>query len=528
MVSQAIPSRFSAPARPAALIASPPVIAARLWTKVVGTLCLPFHQSLRRQGTNLDSGPFPRRPGARRFRGSLPPSVLGRAGSRLRGQRLAERDRRAPGDDAGLFGAARHAGDGLAWHERNPPTGLGGPGDPQRGEPDLRAFDRRSGFRRAGAQVSNLGAGPFPGASRRGQDSSAPIAGGARRQSGAERAGGARGMMASRGEAPPPAGGPARHIPALLDEAVAALGVHEGGVYCDGTFGAGGYARAILDRGGRVVAIDRDPDAIAAGQALAASAGGRLALVEGRFGELDAIARSQGFSALDGVVLDIGVSSMQLDEAQRGFSFRNDAPLDMRMGRSGRSAADPLADILYHFGEERAARRIARAIVHDREAAAFVSTRQLASLIERVAPARPGEAIHPATRSFQALRIAVNDELGELARGLVAAEAILKPGGRLAVVTFHSLEDRVVKQFLARRSGRGETAGRRLPGEKPPPAPTFSVEGGQPIVPSEAERVANPRARSAKLRFATRSAAPARGKDDRLIELVAIPPRRRS
>jgi len=341
-------------------------------------------------------------------------------------------------------------------------------------------------------------------------------------------------MTASRGEARPPAGGLARHIPVLLEEAVAALGVHEGGVYCDGTFGAGGYARAIVDRGGRVIAIDRDPAAIAGGQALAASAGGRLALVEGRFGELDAIARKQGFSTLDGVVLDVGVSSMQLDEARRGFSFRHDAPLDMRMGRGGRSAADlladeaeeALADILYYFGEERAARRIARAIVTERQAAPLVSTRQLASLIERVAPARPGEPIHPATRSFQALRIAVNDELGELARGLVAAEAILKPGGRLAVVTFHSLEDRIVKQFFARRSGRGEAAGRRLPGEKPAPAPTFSTQGRQPIAPGEAERSANPRARSAKLRFATRTGAPARGADDALMALTEASSRR--
>jgi 16S rRNA (cytosine1402-N4)-methyltransferase len=337
-------------------------------------------------------------------------------------------------------------------------------------------------------------------------------------------------MMASRGEASPPAGGPARHIPVLLEEAVAALGVHEGGAYLDGTFGAGGYARAILERGARVVAIDRDPQAIEAGRALEAASGGRLILIHGRFGELDKIVRAQGFADLDGVTLDIGVSSMQLDEGARGFSFLKDAPLDMRMDKAGRSVADLLAeedeeaiaDILYHLGEERASRRIARAIVADRKATPFVSTRQLASLIERVAPARPGEAIHPATRSFQALRIAVNDELGELAHGLVAAEAILKPGGHLAVVTFHSLEDRIVKQFFARRSGRGETAGRRLPGEKPAAPPTFVVEGRQPIAPSEAERLANPRARSAKLRFATRTVAPARGEDAALTALTQV------
>ncbi len=335
-------------------------------------------------------------------------------------------------------------------------------------------------------------------------------------------------MIASRGEASPPAGGPARHVPVLLEEAVAALGVHEGGVYLDGTFGAGGYAAAILERGGRVIAIDRDPSAIAAGRTLAAASGGRLTLVRGRFGGLDAIARGQGYSRVDGVALDIGVSSMQFDEAERGFSFRHDAPLDMRMEQQGRSAADLLAeegeetiaDILYYFGEERAARRIARAIVADRKAAPFVTTRQLAALIERVAPARPGEAIHPATRSFQALRIAVNDELGELARGLIAAEAILKPGGRLVVVTFHSLEDRIVKQFFARRSGRGEAAGRRLPGEAPAPAPTFAVPGGQPITPNDSEIDANPRARSAKLRFGARTDAPPRGADDALMALA--------
>jgi 16S rRNA (cytosine1402-N4)-methyltransferase len=335
-------------------------------------------------------------------------------------------------------------------------------------------------------------------------------------------------MTASRGEASPPAGGPARHIPVLLVEAVAALGVHEGGVYLDGTFGAGGYSRAVLDDGGRVIAMDRDPQAIEEGAALAASTGGRLMLIHGRFGALDAVTRDQGFSALDGVVLDIGVSSMQLDEAARGFSFRHDAPLDMRMDRQGRSAADILAeedeetiaDILYRFGEERASRRIARAVVQDRKATPFVSTRQFASLIERVAPARPGEAIHPATRSFQALRIAVNDELGELARALFAAEAILAPRGRLVVVTFHSLEDRIVKQFFARRSGRGEASGRRLPGEEPVPAPTFSVEGRQPIAPSRAELAANPRARSAKLRFGARTAAPPRGADEALTALT--------
>jgi 16S rRNA (cytosine1402-N4)-methyltransferase len=340
-------------------------------------------------------------------------------------------------------------------------------------------------------------------------------------------------MTAGRGEATPPAGGPARHIPVLLQEAVAALGVHEGGVYIDGTFGAGGYSSAILAQGGKVLALDRDPNAIRAGQSLVAEAGGRLVLVEGRFGALESIASANGYRDVDGVVLDIGVSSMQVDEAARGFSFRLDAPLDMRMEAKGRTAAEILAeedeaaiaDILYFFGEERASRRIARAIVADRKSAPFASTRQLAALIERVAPARPGEAIHPATRSFQALRIAVNDELGELARGLVAAEAILAEGGRLVVVSFHSLEDRIVKQFFARRSGRGESAGRRLPGEMPAPAPTFSVAPGQPVGPGKAEVDDNPRARSAKLRYGERTAAPARGEDPEIMALTRPPTR---
>jgi 16S rRNA (cytosine1402-N4)-methyltransferase len=262
------------------------------------------------------------------------------------------------------------------------------------------------------------------------------------------------------------------HIPVLLQEAMAALEPREGGLYVDGTFGGGGYTRALLERGARVIALDRDPSAIQAGRSLAASSDGRLELVEARFGELDEAAKSLGVNEADGVALDIGVSSMQFDEAARGFSLRFDAPLDMRMGKSGRTAADILhdddeatiADILFHFGEERAARRIARAIVADRKTKPFVSTLELAGMIARVAPAPRGELTHPATRSFQALRIAVNDELGELVNGLGAAERLLKPAGRLAVVTFHSLEDRIAKQFFASRSGRGQAASRRLPG----------------------------------------------------------------
>ncbi len=271
-----------------------------------------------------------------------------------------------------------------------------------------------------------------------------------------------------------------RHVPVLLAEVLEALAPRPGGLIIDGTFGAGGYTRALLDRGAEVIALDRDPSAVRAGAGLAAESDGRLRLVEARFGELDPVARDLGLDAVDGVVLDIGVSSMQLDEAERGFSLRFDAPLDMRMEGKGPSAADILrdadeetiADILFHFGEERASRRIARAIVADRETRPYERTLPLAEMIARVVPAKRGELTHPATRTFQALRIAVNDELGELLRGLVAAERLLKPGGRLAVVTFHSLEDRIVKQFLAGRSGRGHAASRRLPGEPAEPAPT--------------------------------------------------------
>jgi 16S rRNA (cytosine1402-N4)-methyltransferase len=321
------------------------------------------------------------------------------------------------------------------------------------------------------------------------------------------------------------------HIPVLRDEAVAALDPEPGGRYLDATFGAGGYSRALLAHPEtRVLALDRDPTAIEAGAALLAEFQGRLRLVEARFSDLEAAARREDFLPLDGAVFDIGVSSMQFDRAERGFSFRNDGPLDMRMGAAGATAADivnqveeeTLADILYHYGEERASRRLARAIAHDRQTIPFTTTRQLAGLIERVAPARPTD-IHPATKSFQALRIAVNDELGELVAALHAAERGLKPGGRLAVVTFHSLEDRLVKNFFAARSGRGESGSRRLPGEPVPPAPTFVIEARQPVTPTPAETAANPRARSAKLRFATRTPAPARPVEDALARLARLP-----
>ena len=336
------------------------------------------------------------------------------------------------------------------------------------------------------------------------------------------------------------AGGPARHVPVLREEVLSALGLPrdgqagETGFYLDGTFGAGGYAAAILGTTGpRLLALDRDPSAIAGGAYLVDKFGDRLTLVEARFGELEAVAARHRLGPFDGVTLDIGVSSMQIDEATRGFSFRHDGPLDMRMGGSGRTAADivnaapeeALADILYHYGEERLSRRIARAIVLDRETKQpFLTTRPLAEMIARIVPHKPTD-IHPATRTFQALRIAVNDELGELVAGLGAAERVLKPGGRLAVVTFHSLEDRIVKQFLARRSGKGAAAGRRLPGEPEPIPPSFTLPRGQPVTPGAAETAANPRARSAKLRVGIRTDRPAIPLDPPLLDLARLPAR---
>lgn len=330
-------------------------------------------------------------------------------------------------------------------------------------------------------------------------------------------------MMAGHGEGIA-VGGPARHIPVMLDEVLSALSPRAGETVIDGTFGAGGYTRAILETGASVVAIDRDPDAIAAGRALEAQAGGRLKLVHGRFSSLDAVAGGP----VDGVVLDIGVSSMQLDEAGRGFSFRHDGPLDMRMERQGPSAADvvnrfkagDLARIFGFYGEERHAGRIARMIEKRRAERPFERTRDLAEAIESVLGRKPGDKIHPATRAFQGLRIFVNDELGELARALFAAERALRPGGRLVVVTFHSLEDRIVKQFIADRAGRA-SGSRHLPAAIEKEA-TFD-KAGKALAASAAEAEANPRARSAKLRAAVRTAAPARPEDLSIFGLPSLP-----
>jgi 16S rRNA (cytosine1402-N4)-methyltransferase len=330
----------------------------------------------------------------------------------------------------------------------------------------------------------------------------------------------------------------ARHIPVLLADVIEALALKPGGRYLDGTFGAGGYARTLLEAEpeATLLALDRDPSAIAGGAGLVAAMAGRLTLAQARFGELEQEARRFQMTPLDGVVLDIGVSSMQIDEAQRGFSFRFDGPLDMRMASEGQSAADLvneaeeglLANIIYHYGEERRSRAVARAIVEARRKTPLTTTKQLADLVAGIVRGEPGGP-HPATRTFQALRIAVNDELGELVAALHAAEAALRPGGRLVVVTFHSLEDRIVKQFLSARSGSGPAGSRHAPAVSMA-EPTFSLVTKGPVAPSEAEMRANPRARSAKLRAAERSAAPARPAEPELTRLATVPdpqPRRR-
>lgn len=318
--------------------------------------------------------------------------------------------------------------------------------------------------------------------------------------------------------------GATRHIPVMLVQVLAALAPKAGETVIDGTFGAGGYTGAILQAGANVIAIDRDPDAIAAGRKMEAEAGGRLRLVQGRFSALDTIAAEK----VDAVVLDIGVSSMQLDEAGRGFSFRHDGPLDMRMEQDGPDAADivnrfkvgDLARIFSFYGEERHAGRIARMIEKRRAIKPFERTRDLAEAIESVVGRKPGDKIHPATRAFQGLRIFVNDELGQLTEALSAAERALKPGGRLVVVSFHSLEDRIVKQFIADRSGKA-SGSRHLPAAIEKPA-TFE-KAGKAIAASEAEAQQNPRARSARLRAAVRTAAMARGHDASIFRLPILP-----
>ena len=300
---------------------------------------------------------------------------------------------------------------------------------------------------------------------------------------------------------------PAPHIPVLLDAVVASLSVSPGESIIDATFGAGGYTRALLSQGARVIAFDRDPDAISEGQALVAEADGQLTLVQAEFSRMDEVLEE----AVDGVVMDIGVSSMQLDRAERGFSFQADGPLDMTMAQTRPNAADfvneaeegEIADVLYTYGEEHQSRRVARAIVAARP---LTRTGELANVVRKALGHKPHDKKDPATRTFQAIRIHVNRELGELEDGLVAAERVLKPGGRLAVVTFHSLEDRLVKRFFRERSGATPGGSRHLPQVVAANDPTFEAVG-KPIRADEAELARNPRARSATLRTARRTAA---------------------
>jgi 16S rRNA (cytosine1402-N4)-methyltransferase len=299
------------------------------------------------------------------------------------------------------------------------------------------------------------------------------------------------------------------HIPVMLDEVLDALAPVDGGIYLDGTFGGGGYAAAILEQAScTLYAIDRDPDAIQRGAALAARFPGRLHLLHGTFGDMAALLAGVGVTELNGVVLDLGVSSFQIDDAERGFSFRHDGPLDMRMGKQGASAADlvnslperDLADVLYELGEERASRRIAHAIVAARAEAPIETTGRLAEIIRSVLPPdKSGN--HPATRSFQALRIKVNDELTQIEDALEQAVGLLAPGGRLVVVAFHSLEDRIVKRFMTRAAGRAGSPSRHNPaGLMTREMPNFSMIAARALRPGDNETNQNPRSRSARLR----------------------------
>ena len=312
------------------------------------------------------------------------------------------------------------------------------------------------------------------------------------------------------------------HAPVMVDELVEALDPAEGEVFVDGTYGGGGHSRALLGAAACIVwGIDRDPAAVALGRAAEAASGGRLRVVEGDFGDMEALLAGHGVRRVDGIALDLGISSTQLDDPERGFSFQRDGPLDMRMARSGPSAGPSaadlvnaaseaeLSDVIHRFGEERGARRIARAIVRARERAPIRRTRELAHVVAAAARGARG-GIHPATRTFQAIRVWVNHELGEdgeLARGLAAAERLLRPSGRVAVIAFHSLEDREVKRFLSRRAGAAPRPARHVP-EAPSLAPSFRLIARRVRKPRPSEIAANRRARSARLRAAVRTEAP--------------------
>ena len=336
-------------------------------------------------------------------------------------------------------------------------------------------------------------------------------------------------MMAGRGSIAA-AGGPARHIPVMLSEVLEALAPKDGEIVVDGTFGAGGYTKAILDAADcKVIAIDRDGEAVRLGRRLAEDYPGRLVVAPGRYSQMEDIVEREGAGRVDGVTLDLGVSSMQLDQPERGFSFAKDGPLDMRMGQEGPTAADlvntlaerELADIIYGFGEERRSRAIAKAIVARRAEAPILRTGELADVVVGVLGRKRDDTKHPATRTFQALRLYLNAELGELAEGLAAAERLLKAGGRLVVVTFHSLEDRIAKRFFASRSAAGPKGSRHLPdAEGPEFAPSFQLLNRRPLEPGRAEIRRNPRARSARLRAGERTSAAAHPLD---LKALGVP-----
>src|SRR5215510_3143882 len=494
-----------------------------------GPVCVELHAASRRQGSGVDTGAVSRSARARRVRGHLLLSGVGPAGARCRWSCAHGGDRNLDRGLCTLFGRTRAARGGALWHQRGAQARRRGPGDTAGRAQGACRNCRCSDVCGSWSQVSDLGARPLSRRTRGGHREGSRAEAAARLPESGGGSARSTGMMAGSDSGSAVAGGLARHIPVLGRRAVEYLTVRDGGLYLGAPFGAGGHSRAILAAAQcRVIAIDRDPGALAQAAGLVADSHGRLALAQDRFSNLTAVAAQHGHDLVDGIVFDLGVSSMQLDEAARGFSFRHDGPLDMRMAGAGPSAADvvaqasehDLAAIIATLGEERLARAVARAIVRERAQGPIRTTRVLADVVARVVHARPG-AIHPATRTFQALRMFVNEELAELADALKAAEGILRPDGRLVVVTFHSLEDRMVKTFLAERSKRG--GGSRHQPEVIAPPPSFRVLTGRPVTPDEAEIATNPRARSAKLRAAERTDAPAhRGTQELTPRLPAL------
>src|SRR6202167_3373064 len=481
--------------------------------RLYAPLCLHPRPAIGHQGARVGAGFIPRGIAARRVRRFVLLPGVGPAGARCRRQRLAGGDRNAHRAVSTLFRTTRAVFARALWHERNTQDRWRGPRCAERSAQSPCRHRECRDVCRPRSQISNLGAWALPRGTYGGHRKGPRVQSRTGNPDGGGTSARSTGMMTS-SDSNAVAGGVARHIPVLAATAIEWLAVRSGGTYLDATFGGGGYTRAILQTSGaRVIAIDRDCDAVAAGAALEREAQGRLTLTEGLFSDLDAIAARHGVSGLDGVVFDVGISSMQIDNAGRGFSFRLDGPLDMRMGGFGTSAADvvaraserQLATIIAVLGEERHARAVARAVVKARTERPIETTRALADLVAKVVWSRDS-TIHPATRTFQALRIFVNDELGELARGLDAAERALKPSGRLVVVAFHSLEDRIVKSFLTTRS-RAPSSSRHQPQPTAVP-PSFRVLTRRPLTPDEAEVEANPRARSAKVRDAERTDAP--------------------